>query len=360
MKKLWYISLLITFLFFSIICYKNITNTKKEELQLEILTEKDTYENGEWISYFITIANNSKQSIYYKVSSCSMEIIGDNGFHAITDIDNILNGIYELKPDSKVKRDMTCYNGYLDFAHVMGIKTFPDSFRRKDTIDSVAILEGPNWSTWLSLPEGEYTFLIEFFYYEDKDCLNTPKKLTATKKINIISDGSSKIEKEIILEDRLRFYAISDKNIYRTGETLRTWAKIEPVEGKWYPWYEQAKGPEASQALVSIALINCDTKEELDIYNRVDLIPNEYKEPYFILQNNTTSKGVSTNSWLKKEGNYIIQYQLKYLTYETQELKLVTIDLPITVIPNEPNQTFRYSNPGFSGPAFEEYNEPVS
>ena len=48
-------------------------------------------------------------------------------------------------------------------------------------------------------------------------------------------------------------------------------------------------------------------------------------------------------SWLKKEGNYIIQYQLKYLTYETQELKLVTIDLPITVIPNEPNQTFRYS-----------------
>ena len=360
MKKLWYLSLFVTLLFFSIICYKNITTRKKEELQLEILTEKDTYEDGEWISYFVTIANNSKQSVYYKVSSCNIEIIGNNGFHAITDTDTILNSIYELKPDSKVKRDMTCYNRYIDFAHVMGIKTFADSFRRKDTIDSVTILGGPNWNTWLSLPEGEYTFLIEFFYYEDKDCLNTPKKLTATKKINIISDGSSKIEKEIILEDRLRFYAISDKNIYRTGETLRTWAKIEPVEGKWYPWYEQAKGPEASQALVHISLINCDTKEELDIYTRVDVIPNEYKEPYFILPNNITPRGVPINRWLKKEGNYIIQYWLKYLTYETQEPKIVTINLPITVIPNEPDETFYYNRSKYPVPAFEEYNDPVS
>ena len=355
MKKLWYLSLFVTLLFFSIICYKNITTRKKEELQLEILTEKDTYEDGEWISYFVTIANNSKQSVYYKVSSCNIEIIGNNGFHAITDIDDILNGIYELKPDSKVKRDMTCYNGYIDFAHVMGIKTFTGEYRRKDTIDSVAILGGPNWNTWLSLPEGEYTFFAEFLYYDDKDCRHTPKKITTTKKINIISDGSNKIEKEIILEDRLRFYAISDKNIYRTGETLRTWAKIEPVEGKWYPWYEQG-----GQVPVSITLINCDTKEELDIYNRTYWMPDEHKEPYFILINSSTSSGLITNRWLKKEGNYIIQYWLEYLTYETQEPKIITIDLPITVIPNEPDQTFYYNRSRYPVPAFEEYNDPVS
>lgn len=332
-------------------------NEKKEELHLEILTEKDTYENGEWISYAVIIANNSKQSVYYKISSCNIEIIGNNGYHTKTNIQNTLN-IYELKPDSKVKRDMTCYNGgEHDFAHLMGIKNFTGSFRRKDAIDSVA---GPglNWNTWLSLPEGEYTFFAEFFYYEDKDCLNTPKKLTATKKINIISDGSSKIEEEIILEDRLRFYAVSDKNIYRTGEPIRTWGKIEPIEGKWYPWYEQQlEGQPAEQAHVYITLINCDTKEELDIYNRMDLIPNEYKDPYFILPNSSTSSSVPLHRWLKKEGNYIIHYWLEYLTYETQEPKVVTIDLPITVIPNESGKTFYYSSSSYPVPAFEEYDD---
>lgn len=127
----------------------------KEGIQLKILTEKDTSKNGEWISYSIAIANNSKQSIYYKVSSYSMKIIGGNGFHVITDIDNILNSIYELKPNSKVKRNMTEYNEYLDFPHVMGIKTFSSSIRLENTIDSVAELF-LNWTAALSLPEGNY------------------------------------------------------------------------------------------------------------------------------------------------------------------------------------------------------------
>ena len=89
MKKAIHFSLLLIILIFCITYYKNRKNEKKEELQLEILTEKDTYENGEWISYAVTIANNSKQSVYYKISSCNMEIIGNNGYHTRTDIDDI-------------------------------------------------------------------------------------------------------------------------------------------------------------------------------------------------------------------------------------------------------------------------------
>lgn len=67
-------------------------------------------------------------------------------------------------------------------------------------------------------------------------------------------------------------------------------------------------------------------------------------------------KGIMFYKWLKKEGNYIIRYWLEYLTYETQESKIATIDFPITVIPNESEQTF-YSSPSYPVPPFEEYNK---
>lgn len=346
-----YFSLSVIIIIFCIICYKNIKKEKKEELQLEIITEKETYETGEWILYSVIIANNSEQSVYYNVSSCNVEIIGENGFHAITDIDNDSN-IYELKPDSKVKRNMTGYNQYHDFAHVMGIKTFTGDIRLKNTIDSVAKLN-LNWTTGLCLPEGNYTFLAEFLYYDDTDCLNEPQKITTSKKIHVISDGSSKIEEEILLEERLRFYATSDKNIYQTGETIHSWGKIEPLEGKWYRWYERN-----DELSITIYLINCDTGEKVDIYNHQAAIFEEYTDPFFILPNFIDERGIVFYKWLKEEGNYIIQYWLKYFTYETQEPKIVTIDLPITVIPNKSEQAF-YSSRFYPVKAFEEYDDNI-
>lgn len=337
--------LLVIILGICIVCY---INTEKEELELKIITEKDTYENGEWISYSVIIANNSEQSVYHNISSCNVEIIGKNGFHVMTDIDNNSN-IYELKPHSKVKRNMTGYNWYGDFPHAMGIKNFSGTIRLKDTIDSVAKLY-LNWSTGLCLPEGEYTFLAEFVYYDDKDCLAEPQKITAAKKVHVISDGSTKIEESILLEDRLQFYATSDKDIYRTGESIHTWGKIEPVEGQWYQW-----DPPTEYFCPSILLINCDTGEERDIYNRLSIVPDEYKEPFFLLPNTSDQRGIILNKWLKKEGNYIIQYEFPYISYETQEYKIATINLPITVIPNESEQTF-YSSPSYPVKAFEEYD----
>lgn len=57
--------------------------------------------------------------------------------------------------------------------------------------------------------------------------------------------------------------------------------------------------------------------------------------------------------------SYIIRYWLEYLTYDTQEPKIATIDLPITVIPNESEQTF-YSSSRYPVPAFEEYDDTLS
>ncbi len=348
MKKTLYFSLF-TIIIFSIIWYKNKTDKKIKNIQLEILTDKDTYENGEWISYSALIANNSKQTIYFKISSCNVEIIGDNGFHAITDIESTSN-IYSLKSNSKVKRNLTGYNLYYDFAHVMGIKTFSGRFLSKNKPNSIASLN-LNWTTGLSLPEGTYTFTAELLYYNDKTCQSSPKKTTVTKEIHVISDGSIKLEQEILLEDRIRFYAASDKNIYRAGESIRTWGKIEPLEGKWYQWYKDNLDLD-----ILIILINCDTGEEKDIFNLEPGIPPEYTGTYFIFPNMEDEKGIMFYKWLKKEGNYIIRYWLEYLTYETQESKIATIDFPITVIPNESEQTF-YSSPSYPVPPFEEYNE---
>ena len=44
------------------------------------------------------------------------------------------------------------------------------------------------------------------------------------------------IEEEYIEEDRVVFYAKTEKTIYKTGERLQTWAKYDWLENGWFPW----------------------------------------------------------------------------------------------------------------------------
>lgn len=339
-------------LVFYIICTDERKQVKKE-IVVEVFTEKDTYIDGEWIPYSVIIENNTTQSVFYKVTSCNVEIIGENGFHVKTDLEAEFDGLqlrlYELKSEEKVKRNMAGYNVY-DQVYAMGLKDYPFSMRAKDNDPTAIPRLYCDWGTGLCLPAGEYIFKAEFLYYHSEAEESELEIVTGEKKINVTYAESDLIEETYVMDEQMIFYARTDKSVYKEGEKIRTWAKIEAINDQWFCWYWP------NQISVGINLINTDTGKDIDIFNSVYLpFPEgtEYRETFFIMPSLSDYRGRLIRK-LYKEGNYIIQYRLWYYSFKKQEEIPVIIELPITIVPDDSGVEF-YESPPYPFQMFEEY-----
>lgn len=330
-------------------------NREKEGLMVEVFTEKDTYVDGEWIPYSVIIENHTEQSIFYKMTSCNVEITGENGFHVKTDLGAEFDGLqlklYELKAGDKVRRNMAGYNAY-DLVHAMGLKDYPFSLKTKDYDPTVIPRLRCDWGTGLCLPAGEYRFTAEFFYFDSESEEGELQKITGEKKISVTCAEAEPIEETYVMDGRMIFYARTDKSVYKEGEKIRTWAKVEAIDDQWFCWYG------SDPISVGIELINIDTGKVIDMYNMVYFsFPEgmEYRETFFIIPSESDFRGRLIRK-LYKEGNYKIEYGILYDSFENQERMRVTLELPITIVPDESGAEF-YESPPYPFKMFEEYDE---
>lgn len=350
------ILLCIMVVFIIYIIYIGGLQEERKELAVRVFTEKDTYMDGEWIPYSVIIENNTDQSVFYKVTACNVEIIstGENKFHVKTDLEaefaRLQLRLYELKAGEKVKRNMAGYNQY-DLVHAMELKDYPFSLRPREYDPTVAALSC-DWGTGLCLPAGEYIFTAEFLYYDSDTEEREPQKVTGEKKIYVTGAESDPIEETYVMNEKMIFYAKTDKSVYKEGEKIRTWAKVESIDGQWFRWYG------SHPITVGISLIRTDTGKEIHMYNWIYFeFPEgiEYKDTFFLIPSTEDDRGRRIRK-LYKEGNYIIQYVLWYYLPEAQEETRVTIELPITIVPDDSGMEF-YESPPYPFQMFEAYYE---
>lgn len=331
------IGIFLSFIVIFLIFYRDSimrTDLKKEDVIVEVFTEKDTYMDGEWIFYSVIIENAASESVFYKVTACNVEIIGENGFHVKTDMEGLLGmlalRLYELKAGEKIKRIMDEYNNY-DLLYAFGLEKrgLEVSGRCVKEKDLCIPLLYCGW-TGLCLPVGEYVFTAEFLYY-DSDDADEPHKAVGKKTITVMKAESDPVEESYIMDGQMIFYARSDKRVYREGERIRTWAKVDSIDGQWFCWYWP------DQISVGINLINEDTGEKKEIYNTIFLpFPEgvEDKETFFWEPSVSDSRNRSISKFYKV-GNYRLEYVLLYYSFEKGEDVRATIELPITIVPDE-------------------------
>lgn len=305
----------------------------EKQLVLQMNFDQESYTEGDFICYEIEVQNRGKESVYYQYDSFSVEITSDHGFHATANGEGNFHQ-YELASGGIIAKNMTGYNGYR-YMLATGIIDYVTAIKVDETAEPVVENLVTNWSTGLTLPAGKYEFYTKFLYYRDEKCETEPFIEECIKKVEVYAGDSEPFEKEVTVEDRIVFYARTDKTIYKTGERLQTWAKYDWLERGWFPWdYYYFCMP------VGIRLINLDTGEEIDIYNFgcVGIGMNEpetYRGAYYM---------EPTVYYIQKAGNYNICYQFGYYMEAGGELNWGVVDLPITVVENENKKEF-YSNP---------------
>lgn len=310
----------------------------KKEPVLQMNFDQKSYSEGDFICYDIEVENRGNQSVYYQYDSFSIEITSDQGFHAIGNGEGNFHQ-YELAVGGIIAKDMTGYNRY-SYMLATGVKDFSTFVKVDETAEPEVARLYTNWSTGLILPPRKYEFHAEFLYYLDKKCESEPLVAECTKKVEVHAGKSEPLEKEVVIEDRIVFYVRTDKTVYKTGETLRTWGKYDWLEGGWFPWdYYYHTMP------LAIYLINLDTEEEIELYSADHILtkslnPETYRGAFY-LEPDTV--------YVCEAGNYMIRYHYGYYMEAGGELNWETVDLPITVVENESKKEF-YTNPPYPIP----------
>lgn len=331
-KKQIFIFLMIGFLIiFLLFCRKR----KEEGMVLKIHFDQECYSEGDFICYDIEVENKENHSVYYQYDSFAIEITSEQGFCVTANGEGNFHQ-YELVSDGIIIKNMTGYNTYR-YMLATGIIDYETTIKMNETAEPVVERLLTNWSTGLTLPAGNYEFHAKFFYYMDEKCKTEPVLVECKKRVEVFAGDSEPIEEEYIVEDRIIFYAKTEKTIYKTGERLQTWAKYDWLENGWFPWdYYYFCMP------VGIQLIHLDTGEEMDLYHTASVLigmnePETYKGAFYM-----EPKIYS----IQEAGNYLIRYHFGYYMEAGGELHWSFLDLPITVIENENKKEF-YSNPNY-------------
>lgn len=311
---------------------------KENGIVLKINFDQKSYSEGEFICYEIEVENKKNDSIYYQYNSFAIEITSEQGFHVTANGEGNFHQ-YELSPNGMIIKNMTGYNAYR-YLLATGIIDYETVIKVDETDEPVVERLVTNWSTGLTLPAGNYEFHAKFFYYMDEKCKTEPILVECKKRVKVLAGDSEPIEEECIVEDRVTFYAKTEKTIYKTGERLQTWAKYDWLENGWFPWdYYYFCMP------VGIQLIHLDTGEETDLYQTGCVLigmnePEIYRGAFYM-----EPKIYS----IQEEGNYLIRYHFGYYMEPGGELNWSFLDLPIVVLENENKKEF-YSNPSYPVP----------
>ena len=304
-------------------------NSNQNQPVLQILFDQDIYDGGDFICYNLQIENKKKQPIYFQNNSFFVEIASDQGFHAEVKIEGSQNQ-YELAPEGIISKNMTAYSSY-EYMLASGVKNFSSCVKPTESYQPETAQIFFNGTQGLSLPAGTYQFYAEFYYYFDKNCVTKPVTVKCQKEIVIKPSATKPVEKQIIIEDRVIFYARIEKTDYKTKEVLQTWATYDWFEEGWFPYnYHYSDMPN----LIWITLVDCATQKETDILGMDGLggyNPEVYQGAYYF------SPFIFS---ISKTGNYIIRYYFYYYMEANSELNLEIIEFPITVTENENKKEF--------------------
>lgn len=340
MRKIW-ISISCIFLIGIILTFiLSYTQQNKKDIVLKLNFDQDVYVAGDFICYNMEVENKGKQSVYYQYDSFSIDITSNQGFHVIANGEGNFHQ-YELAPKGIIAKNMTGYNQY-PYMLAAGIKDFSTYVKVDETAEPEIAQLNINWTTGLTLPVGTYQFHAKFLYYLDQDCLSEPLLAEYTKEIEIHGEGSEALEEEVIIEDRITFYAKTNKTIYKTGERLQTWATYDWFEDGWFPWdCYYYKTP------VWIGLIH-ENGEETDLYsydivNILPLYPETYRGAFYL---------EPRIHYITEPGNYTICYHFGYYMEPGGELNWKTVEFPITVVEQKNKKEF-YS-PSYPVPAVQQ------
>lgn len=332
-KRQILVFLMIGFLVIFLLFYR-----KQKDVILKINFDQKFYSEGDFICYEIEVENKGTDSVYYQYDSFAIEIRSEQGFCVTANGEGNFHQ-YELASNGIIKKNMTGYNAYR-YMLATGIIDYEGAIKIDETAEPVVERLITNWSTGLTLPAGDYEFYVKFFYYMDETCNTEPVVVECKRKMKVLAGDSEPIEEKYIVEDRVVFYAKTEKTIYKTGERLQTWAKYDWLENGWFPWdYYYFRMP------VGIDLINLDTGEETDFYRTRSVLigmnePETYRGAFYF------EPGVY---YIQEVGNYLIRYHFGYYMKEGGELYWSFLDLPIIVIENENKKEF-YSNPNYPVP----------
>lgn len=313
----------------------------KKGIRLNLVFDQESYLDSDFICYHIEVENKENYPIYYQYDSFSIDISSDQGFHA-TAAGKGNTHRYELAPEGIISKNMTGYNQY-PYMLAAGITDFSALVKKDETAEPEVAELTVNWATGLNLPAGTYQFHVKFLYYLDKNDISEPLTTEYTKEMKIHGEGSKALEEKTVIQDRIVFYAKTNKTIYKTGERLQTWGMYDWFEDGWFPLdYYYYLMP------LWIGLID-QNGEEIEIYpydlvNILPLYPETYCGALYI---------EPRTRYIETPGNYIISYHFGYYMEPGGELHWSSIDFPITVIENDTEKEF-YSNPLYCVPAVEQ------